>query len=181
MSFKAPTDEERAHDFLWRVHPHTPPHGYIGLFIRSHYEDVLIHRVKGWADETRLNARYDAINAFERLLRDDGQTTVLKFCLHQSKKNQKKELLERLEDPTKHWKHNAGDWVEREAWDAYMDAYDRAIERCSDIPWVIVPSETGTYRNLTVARHVADALDAMNPQYPELPKDEVAAFVKAHG
>lgn len=180
VSFKAPTEDERAHDFLWRVHPHAPPHGFIGLFIRSHYEDVLIHRVKGWADEARLEIRYDAINAFERLLRDDGQTTILKFCLHQSKKNQKKELLERLEDPTKHWKHSAGDWAERESWDAYMDAYDIALRRCNDIPWIVVPSDNGTFRNLTVARHVADALDRMDPQVPTLPDDELAAFLKAH-
>ena len=180
VSFKAPTDDETAHDFLWRVHPHTPAHGEIGLFIRSHYEDVLIHKVRGWADADRLRVRYDAINAFERLLRDDGATTVLKFCLHQSKKNQKKELLERLEDDTKQWKHSAGDWVERELWDDYMEAYNDALTICSDIPWTVVPSDKGWYRNLVVARAVAAALDALPLAYPTLPDGEAEAFIKAH-
>ncbi len=181
VSFKAPTDEEKAHDFLWRVHRHAPEHGTIGLFIRSHYEDVLVHKVHGWADEARLRVRYDAINAFERLLRDDGATIVLKFCLHQSKKRQKKELLERLDDPTKHWKHNGGDWAEREHWDAYMDAYDDAIRHCSDVPWTIVPSDQGWYRNLVVARAVAATLDALPLAFPTLPDAEIAAFLKEHG
>ncbi len=180
VSFKSPTDVEKAHDFLWRVHPHAPAKGEIGLFIRSHYEDVLIHKVHGWADAERLRVRYDAINAFERLLRDDGATTVLKFCLHTSKKDQKKELLERLEDETKQWKHNPGDWDERERWDDYMEAYNDAITICSDIPWIVVPSDRGWYRNLVVARAVAAALDALPLAYPALPDGEAAAFIKAH-
>ncbi len=166
-SFKAPTAEELAHDFLWRVHKHTPAKGYIGVFNRSHYEDVLVVRVNNLVPKAVWKERYDHINNFEANLAASG-TRILKFYLHISKKEQKKRLLARLADPKKHWKFSTGDLPVREQWDAYMEAYEAALERCniSIAPWHIVPSNHKWYRDLVVAKAIVAELEDMNPQYP---------------
>jgi len=133
-SFKKPTEIEFAHDFLWRVHQQVPGKGEIKIFNRSHYEDILIQRVHHWIDEKRVTQRIDAINAFEKLLTFDSNTTILKFYLHLSYEQQAIELQERLDQPDKFWKHNDGDWKEREHWDEYMRCYEDAINR-SVLPW----------------------------------------------
>lgn len=167
VSFKTPNDTELHHDFLWRVHQNVPRLGDITIFNRSHYEDVLIARVKDLVPKPRWRKRYEHINAFERLLYDEG-TRVVKFFLHISKEYQKERLLKRLKDPAKHWKFNPMDLGERERWDDYQTAYEEALERCStkDAPWYVVPSETRWYRDLVVARVLVDTLEAMNPEYP---------------
>jgi PPK2 family polyphosphate:nucleotide phosphotransferase len=167
-SFKAPTAEELAHDFLWRVHARTPGNGEIAIFNRSHYEDVLITRVNGWIDQATCEARYDAIRAFEKTLVDNG-TTILKFYLHISKDEQKKRLLERRDDPAKQWKFNPSDLSSRAQWDEYMDAYERAIAATSvkHAPWYIVPANSKLQRNLLVANVICEALEGMRLAYPK--------------
>ena len=177
VSFKAPTDEERGHDFLWRVHRHAPERGVIGLFLRSHYEDVVVQRVKGWIDADRVAFRYDAINAFERLLEEDAGTVVLKFFLHLSHDEQEKELRERVETPEKNWKHNAADWDERKSWKKYRAAYEDALNACGAAPWHVVPADQAWYRNLVVARTVAATLDGLDLRYPLLSDEEKAPFL----
>jgi PPK2 family polyphosphate:nucleotide phosphotransferase len=159
VSFKVPTAEELAHDFLWRVHAHTPARGEIKVFNRSHYEDVLVARVHKLVPEEVWRARYDHINHFERLL-VDSHTVVLKFYLHISKKEQEERLLEREQDPTKFWKLSVGDWQERAHWDDYTKAYEDAINRCStpEAPWYIVPADKKWFRNLAVAEAIVEAL-----------------------
>jgi PPK2 family polyphosphate:nucleotide phosphotransferase len=159
-SFKAPTEEELAHDFLWRVHSRTPAAGDIRIFNRSHYEDVLVVRVHNLVPEPVWKARYDHINAFEKLL-VDSNTIVLKFYLHISKAEQKRRLLEREEDPVKSWKLSVGDWEEREHWDDYSAAYEDAINHCSTkkAPWFIVPADKKWFRNLAVAERLVEALE----------------------
>lgn len=168
-SFKKPTDEEFAHDFLWRAHKQAPAKGKIMIFNRSHYEDILIQRVHKWIDEERVNMRMDAINAFEKLLAHDNHTVVLKFYLHLSKDQQKLELQERLDDPEKNWKHNDNDWKERELWDDYMRCYEDAINK-SAIPWVIVPVDERWYRDYVVAKAMVEALEELNMKFPTLKK-----------
>ena len=158
-SFKVPTDEELAHDFLWRVHRVTPGKGVFGVFNRSHYEDVLVVRVHGLAPEKVWKARYDHINAFEALLADSG-TIILKFFLHISKDEQAKRLHEREQEVGKAWKLSAGDWREREKWDAYQEAYEDALSRCSTeaAPWHIVPADRKWFRNLAIAEVLVERL-----------------------
>lgn len=158
-SFKVPTEAELAHDFLWRVHAHTPPTGDIRVFNRSHYEDVLVVRVHELAPKKVWRRRYAQINAFERLL-SDSATIILKFYLHISKEEQKERLLEREEDPIKSWKLSVNDWEEREHWDDYTTAYEDALNRCSTkhAPWFIVPADKKWFRNLAVAQTLRDAL-----------------------
>jgi PPK2 family polyphosphate:nucleotide phosphotransferase len=170
-SFKVPSAEELDHDFLWRYHAKVPGRGMIGVFNRSHYEDVLVVRVKGLVPEEVWRARYDRINDFERLLTASG-TTILKFFLHISKAEQKARLEARIEDPEKHWKFDPADLVERKSWDAYQAAFGDALTRCStpDAPWHVVPANRKWFRNLVVARTVADTLEAMDPRYPEAAK-----------
>lgn len=158
-SFKVPTENELAHDFLWRVHAHTPPTGHIKIFNRSHYEDVLVVRVHELAPKDVWGARYEHINAFERLLADSS-TIILKFYLHISADEQKKRLLKRETDPVKAWKLSAGDWKEREYWDDYTEAYEEVINRCATkhAPWFIVPADKKWFRNLAVAETLRDAL-----------------------
>lgn len=165
--FKKPTEEEFAHDFLWRVHKHTPSRGMINIFIRSHYEDVLIQRVHQWIDEDRVHKRIQAINAFEELLQFDNNTLVLKFFLHISKEQQEKELKERLSESDKYWKHNANDWKEREYWAQYMRCYEDVINR-STIPWTIVPVDQRWYRDYVISKTIATALENLKLQYPPL-------------
>jgi PPK2 family polyphosphate:nucleotide phosphotransferase len=173
FAFKAPTKDELAHDFLWRIHPHTPAKGELMIFNRSHYEDVLIQRVHQWIDQRRLQTRLKAINAFETLLRDDNNTTILKFYLHISEERQQEKLQERIDEREKNWKHNAADWDERKLWNEYMEAYEDAINTCNEIPWHIIPCDQRWYRNYSVAKIVLDTLEQLNPEYPTLPDDFV--------
>lgn len=166
-SFKHPSREESSHDFLWRYHQRTPPQGMIHIFNRSHYEDVLIVRVKDLVPEEIWRQRYHIINEFEHMLTLSG-TTVLKFFLHISKDEQKKRLERRLQDPDKRWKFSVSDIEERKYWDDYQRAFEDAINNCSTnyAPWYVVPANKKWYRNLVIARAIADTLEAMNPQYP---------------
>lgn len=167
VSFKAPTPVELAHDFLWRVHPHTPAKGMITVFNRSHYEDVLVPKVNGWVTKKVLDRRYDDINNFEGLLVDNG-TSILKFYLYISKDEQKQRLQDRLEDPTKHWKFSSGDLPVREQWDDYIKAYEALFHKCNTeiAPWHIVPANKKWYRDYVVTKAVVDQLEKMDPQYP---------------
>jgi len=183
-AFKAPTPEERAHDFLWRVRSRVPGPGLIGVFDRSHYEDVLIARVRGLADKREINRRYRAINDFEKRLVDSG-TVVVKCMLHISPEEQKERLGARLDDPTKLWKFNPGDIEERMMWQSYQQAYEIALERCNTehAPWLVIPSDRKWYRNLTVAAVLHEALETMSPTWPP-PDYDVAEqrrrLVEAH-
>ena len=176
-SFKKPTEEELDHDFLWRVHAHTPRKGYIGIFNRSHYEDVLVVRVNNIVPEDVWRARYDHINNFERMLADSG-TRILKFFLHISKDEQKERFQDRLDRPDKNWKFSIGDMPVREKWDEYMVAYADAISQCSTdyAPWHIIPANRKWYRNLVIMQTILGTLQAMNPQYPP-PEDGLDAVV----
>ncbi|MCG3131339.1 MAG: Polyphosphate:AMP/ADP phosphotransferase [Phycisphaerae bacterium] len=167
-SFKAPHELERMHDFLWRVHAAVPPLGDIGIFNRSHYEDVLIVRVHKLVPEKRWKARYGHINAFEEMLHDEG-VTIRKFFLHISKDYQKERLQRRLDDPEKHWKFNPDDLKERARWNDYQEAYEEALSRCSTkhAPWFVIPAENRPFRNLLVARALVEALEGLNMKYPE--------------
>jgi PPK2 family polyphosphate:nucleotide phosphotransferase len=166
-SFKTPTSDELAHDFLWRIHRATPAKGEIGVFNRSHYEDVLVVRVKNIVPEKVWRERYELINSFERQL-THGSTTVIKFFLHMSKDEQAKRLQARLDDPSKHWKFNAGDLTERGLWDDYQQAYQEAIEMTSTetAPWYVIPADRKWYRNWAVGKVIAETLEKMDPQYP---------------
>ncbi len=168
ISFKAPTPEELAHDFLWRVHQYTPPRGYIGVFNRSHYEDVLVVRVNNIVPKSVWKTRYETINQFEQLLASN-YTRILKFYLHISKDEQKERLLARLADPKKQWKFAMGDLPVRKQWDDYMEAYEALLERCNTdyAPWHIIPANHKWYRDLVVARTIAAALEDMNPKFPK--------------
>ncbi len=163
--FNKPSSEEFSHDFLWRVHKLAPAKGMIQVFVRSHYEDVLVQRVHGWIDEERVNLRIDAINAFEKLLEFDNNTKVLKFYFHISQEEQEVQLRERVEDPTKHWKHNDNDWEERKIWDTYMDAYENCMNK-SAIPWNVVAGDQRWYRDYVVAKTIVSTLESMNCEYP---------------
>lgn len=167
-AFKAPTDEEKAHDFLWRIEKRVPDAGMVGVFDRSHYEDVLIHRVHGWADAPELERRYAAINDFEARLNEQG-TTVVKVMLNISKDEQKKRLIARLDDPTKHWKYSRGDLAERSFWDDYMDAYRVAFEKTSTeiAPWHVVPANRKWYARIAVQQLLLDALGGLQLDWPK--------------
>jgi PPK2 family polyphosphate:nucleotide phosphotransferase len=168
-AFGPPSRLELEHDYLWRVHAACPRRGTIGIFNRSHYEDVLIGRVHKLAPEKVIEQRYDQINAFEKMLAENG-TTILKFMLHISKDEQKERLQERLDDPAKHWKFNPGDLEDREHWDEYQDAYETMLNRCSTkwAPWHIIPADRKWVRNAAIATIVKATLEKMDPQYPEV-------------
>ena len=165
--FKVPSEEERAHDYLWRIHKAMPGKGYIGVFNRSHYEDVLVVKVKGFAKPDVIERRYGEINAFEKLISDNG-VKILKFMLHVSKDEQAQRLQDRVDDPTKHWKFNPGDLDDRKLWDDYQRAYEIAVQRCSTpyAPWHVIPADRKWVRNAVIARIVKETLEDMNPQYP---------------
>jgi PPK2 family polyphosphate:nucleotide phosphotransferase len=167
-SFKVPTPDELAHDYLWRVHCAAPRRGMIGIFNRSHYEDVLVPRVHKLAPRNEIERRYDQINAFEKHLVENG-TTILKFFLNISKAEQKERLEARLKRPEKHWKFSRGDLAERAHWDRYRAAYRAAMERCSTdwAPWHVIPADRKWYRNYAVARIVLATLRGMTLRYPE--------------
>ncbi|WP_114854641.1 PPK2 family polyphosphate kinase [Brachybacterium sp. YJGR34] len=179
VAFKAPTEEERAHDFLWRIRPHAPRPGMITVFDRSHYEDVLIHRVHGWADEAEIARRYEAINAFERELVDQG-TEIIKVMLHLSYEEQGERLMERLERPDKHWKFAPGDVDEREHWAAYLAAYDAALRATSTAhaPWTVVPADRKWYARIAVQQLLRDALERIDPHWPAAGFDVAEQIVR---
>jgi PPK2 family polyphosphate:nucleotide phosphotransferase len=171
--FRQPTPEELAHDFLWRVHRVTPARGMVGIFNRSHYEDVLVVRVHGVVDEAVWRARYDHINAFEALLAGDARTRVVKIMLHISKEEQAQRLQARLDRPEKRWKFRLGDLEERKRWDDYMAAFEEAIGRTSTAhaPWYVVPADRKWFRDWAVSRIVLETLEDMDPRYPEPEED----------
>ena len=166
--FKAPSKEELDHDFLWRIHEHAPRKGNIGIFNRSHYEDVLIVKVHDWASPDLIEKRYGHINAFEELLHDHG-TRIVKIMLHVSPEYQLEQFEERIVEPTKQWKFNPGDLKERKRWNQYMEAFETALNRCSTeyAPWYVVPSEHKWFRTMVVSQILLDILEDLNPQYPE--------------
>ncbi len=175
-TFKQPTDEEAAHDFLWRYHADAPSLGMIHVFNRSHYEDVLVVRVKGLTDEERWRSRYDSINDFERILARE-RIVIVKFFLHISKDAQLDRFRERLEREDKHYKFSANDVRERRNWDAYQEAYADAVRFTSTAwaPWYVVPADHKWYRKLVVARIVCATLEAMDPCWPE-PDEDLEAY-----
>ena len=166
-SFKKPTEAERAHDYLWRVHPHTPGNGEIAIFNRSHYEEVLVVRVHSLVPEERWRKRYDHINAFEEQLADEG-TTIRKFFLHISKEEQKERLEARLAEPDKNWKFARADVEERKHWDDYLAAYEEMLTRTSTpwAPWYVVPADRKWFRNLLVSQVLVNTLESMKLTYP---------------
>jgi len=166
-SFKQPTEYELARDYLWRVHQAVPPKGTIGIFNRSHYEDVLVVRVHELVPRKVWSKRYEQINQFERMLTENG-VTILKFFLHISKEEQKQRLVERLRNPLKNWKFQVGDLEERKRWRDYTQAYEHVLERTSSewAPWYVVPSDRKRSRDLLVARVVVDTLERMGPKFP---------------
>jgi PPK2 family polyphosphate:nucleotide phosphotransferase len=176
-SFKTPTSTELAHDFLWRVHHEVPAKGYIGIFNRSHYEDVLVVRVNHLVHKSVWKARYDHINNFERLLTDGG-TRVIKFYLNITKDEQKERLQARLDDQTKHWKFSKGDLPVREQWDDYMAAYQDALTKCNteEAPWVVVPSNKKWFRNVVVAQTLVETLESMKLSFPK-PEEDLSDVV----
>ncbi|MET9513762.1 PPK2 family polyphosphate kinase [Streptomyces sp. NPDC002994] len=166
-AFKAPTAEERKHSFLWRIKKALPQPGEIGIFDRSQYEDVLIARVRELVPREEIGRRYGRINRFEKSLADDG-VTVVKVFLHISYEEQRRRLLNRLDNPDKHWKFNPGDIDERALWPAYQEAYELALERCSTrtAPWFVVPADRKWYRNWAISTLLLEHLEALDPQYP---------------
>jgi len=167
-AFKAPNEEELAHDFLWRVHRAVPPRGYIGIFNRSHYEDVLVVRVHDLVPRKVWKGRYEQINQFEKML-VKNDVVILKFFLHISKDEQRQRLEARLTDPTRYWKFSLKDVEERRYWSAYRKAYEAALTRCNTrwAPWYVVPANHKWYRNLVVARVVVETLRDLHMHYPE--------------
>jgi PPK2 family polyphosphate:nucleotide phosphotransferase len=176
-AWKAPSDEERAHDYLWRIHQKVPAAGEIVIFNRSHYEDVLVPVIKGWITREETAQRFAHINAFEKLLVETG-TVILKFMLHISKDEQRLRLQDRLDDPTKHWKFAIGDLEERTRWDAYQATYGDAVAATGTpwAPWTIVPADSKTHRNLMIAGAVKQSLQALKLRYP--PGDPALATIK---
>ena len=170
VGWKAPTEGERAHDFLWRIHAQVPRAGELVVFNRSHYEDVLVPWVLGEITEDVLEQRYAQINDFERLLTQTG-TVILKFMLHISKDEQRERLQERIDDPAKRWKFQRGDLEVRKHWDAYQQAYARAISATGTpwAPWIVVPADSKMHRNLMVATVLKAALQDLHLTYPDDP------------
>lgn len=169
-SWKAPTAEELSHDFLWRIHQHSPAKGMVQLFNRSHYEDILITRVHKWCDDETARRRMQAINDFEKLLEEHNNTHILKFYLHISKEEQKERLDERMHDPAKMWKYNANDYEESKLWDVYRQMYEECFENCHQSPWIIVPSDQNWYKEYLVASTVHSLLTNLNMQFPGIKK-----------
>lgn len=166
--FRAPSAEELSRDYLWRAHHVVPAKGMICIFNRSHYEDVLVVKVKGLAPPETIERRYGEINDFEKMLSANG-TKILKFMLCISREEQAERLKERVEDPAKRWKFNPGDLEDRKLWDQYMAAYETALKRCSTehAPWHVIPADRNWVRNALIARIVRETLEGMNPKYPQ--------------
>ncbi|HVF38443.1 MAG TPA: PPK2 family polyphosphate kinase, partial [Gemmatimonadaceae bacterium] len=177
-SFKAPTPVELDHDYLWRIHQVVPERGMIGIFNRSHYEDVLVVRVHELVTEEVWSKRYEQINNFEKML-TENRIVVLKFFLHVSRDEQKERLIERVEDKTKNWKFNAGDLDERKLWDQYTAAYQDALQKCSTewAPWYLVPANKNKARNYLIAKRILETLEGLDLEYPE-PKTDLKRYLK---
>lgn len=171
-NFRGPTQDELAHDYLWRAHQQVPQKGEIAVFNRSHYEDVLVVKVHDWIDEAECKRRYAQINDFERMLTQTG-TIIIKCYLHISKAEQKLRLQDRLDDPTKNWKFNPNDLQERDLWSKYMVAYETAMKATSTkhAPWFIVPADSKTNRNLLISKLLLNALKQLNCKYPPVPAE----------
>jgi PPK2 family polyphosphate:nucleotide phosphotransferase len=169
-SYKAPTADELSHDFLWRIHQHSPAKGMIQVFNRSHYEDILITRVHKWCDDDTARKRMAAINDFEKLLQDHNSTHILKFYLHVSPEEQHERLSERLKDPAKMWKYNEKDFDEAKLWDLYMEMYEDCFEQCNKPEWTIVPSDQNWYKEYIIATALRDLLKGLDMQFPGMKK-----------
>jgi PPK2 family polyphosphate:nucleotide phosphotransferase len=180
--FKQPTEEERAHDFLWRIHPHVPALGQVAVFNRSHYEDVLVVRVHKLVPKDVWSPRFDLINDFERMLVDHG-TTIIKFFLYISPEEQLERFKQRLDDPHRQWKISDSDYKEREFWADYIKAYEDMLEKCSTkhAPWYVIPSNHKWFRNLAVSQIVADTLDDLGMKMPEPSVDLDRVRQQYHG
>lgn len=171
-AFKVPEGEDRRHDYLWRIHKHVPEWGQIGIFNRSHYEEVLVARVHRFVPQSVWSKRYGHINDFERMLCDNG-VNILKFLLYISKEEQARRFRERIEDKSKNWKFSPQDIEERKRWDDYMRAYDDMLEKCStpDAPWFVIPSDRKWFRNMAVSQILVETLESMKIQLPEAAED----------
>ena len=171
-SFKAPSASELDHDYLWRIHQHTPGKGEIVVFNRSHYEDVLITRVHGWIDDATAMRRFKQINNFEEALVEEG-ATILKFFLHISKDEQKQRLQDRLDDPAERWKFNIGDLAERKKWDEYQRVYQEAMNAtsCPHAPWYVVPADRKWLRDIYISIVLVNVLSQLSMQYPDVPAE----------
>ncbi len=170
IAFKKPSEEEFAHDFLWRIHKVVPQKGVLKIFNRSHYEEVLIQRVHKWVDEDRIKNRMEAINAFEKLLQTENNTVVIKCFLNISREKQLEKLQERIDIPEKNWKHNPSDWEESKLWDKYMECYEDVLNKCDLIPWNIIPCDNEWYRDYMVCKVLHDALKGLDLEYPTIKK-----------
>lgn len=170
QSFKVPTEEELAHDFLWRIHRHVPEKGMVQVFNRSHYEDILVTRVHGMIDDKTAAKRMEAINHFEQLLTQHNNTHILKIYLHVSAEEQQQRLTERVELQEKMWKYNANDFAEAKLRDKYVKYYEAAFDHCNYIPWHIIPSDQNWYKNYLVASLLRDTLKGFKMKYPGLKK-----------
>lgn len=169
-SYKAPTPEELSHDFLWRIHHHTPAKGMIQIFNRSHYEDILITRVHKWCDDETATKRMKAINDFELLLQEHNHTHILKFYLHISPEEQQERLSERMKDPSKMWKYNENDFEEAKLWDIYRQMYEDCFNNCNNPEWTIVPADQNWYKEYIIANKVYELLKGLDMQFPGLKK-----------
>ncbi len=180
-SFKAPTPEELAHDYLWRIHKHVPGNGQIAIFNRSHYEDVLVVRVHELVPKEVWSQRYRQINDFERMLAEEG-TTILKFFLNINQEEQRERLLDRLDEPAKNWKFNPDDLKERKLWDSYRKAYQDVLEKTSApyAPWIIVPANRKWYRDLIVSAALVETLEGLKMKYPK-PVEDLETYREALG
>ncbi len=168
--YKAPTPEELAHDFLWRIHQFAPAKGMIEVFNRSHYEDILITRVYKWCNDKTAKKRMEAINDFEKLMQEHNHTHILKFYLHISLEEQQQRLAERLKDPSKMWKYNERDFEESKLWDIYMQMYEECFANCANPPWTIVPADQNWYKEYIIASRLQELLIGLKMQYPGLKK-----------
>lgn len=169
-SYKAPTEEELSHDFLWRIHAHTPAKGMIQVFNRSHYEDILVTRVHKWCDDATARKRMEAINDFEKLLTLHNNTQILKFYLHISPGEQMERLKERTTNPKKMWKYNEKDMEEAKQWNEYMKMYEECFSQCNYVPWHIIPSDQNWYKEYLITKKVYDTLKGLNMKYPGMKK-----------
>lgn len=165
-SFKVPTEEEFAHDFLWRIHQHAPAKGFIQIFNRSHYEDVLVTRVHGLVDDELAKKRFVAINGFEQLLQEQNNTVILKFYLHVSAEVQAERLQERTTDPEKKWKYNSKDFAEAKLRTKYIDCYEDCFRNCNKPEWTIVPSDQNWYKEYIISKKLRDTLKNLKMKFP---------------
>jgi len=170
-SFKKPTDEEFAHDFLWRIHKCTPAKGMITVFNRSHYEDILVPSVYGYIDDSEIKKRYAQINAFEEHLEANG-TRIIKCYLNVGKEKQEEKLLERINTAEKHWKHSDGDWETRAHWDEFMSVYESILNTCDTIPWHIIPCNHNWVKLYSAAKILVEELKNMDPKFPALESEK---------